>query len=174
MIKLLDNEMTEIEFGYIVGIIDGEGSIYISKAQVGANKKCGCISPVYQTVISITNTNEGLIDWLVAKLGGKKRKYTFKQTPLNSRKPVFTWHIHGARLTEFCEAILPHSVFKQEEIKIMIAMRSTYKTHAEKGKQGIQQLKIDTLNFRQRCYENLKALHNRPNLNHANLNKYRS
>lgn len=169
MITFFEKELTDFELGYIAGIIDGEGSIYISKPQIGANKKSGSKSPVYQTVIQITNTDEKLIDWLVDKFGGKKRTYTRKQTPVNSRKTVYSWNCHGDRLDRLCEILYPHSIIKRNEIEIMMKMRKTYSMHVAKGKQGVQVLSPEVLALRQECFESLKAIHNRPNNNHQNL-----
>lgn len=57
--------LTEAERGYLAGILDGEGSITISKRRPLRNK-----SPQHCLNIQICNTSEEVIKWLHYHLGG--------------------------------------------------------------------------------------------------------
>jgi hypothetical protein len=65
---------TDIQLAYLAGIIDGEGSIYIGN--FSCNPKTG--TPYYQTNMEVTNTDAGLIDWLMGNIGGRRSLYTEK------------------------------------------------------------------------------------------------
>jgi hypothetical protein len=67
-------ELTEREKGYIEGIIDGEGCLYMSKS--------------HQICLEIANTNLNLLLYLQEKIGGK---ISLKKPPLKipNAKPCF-------------------------------------------------------------------------------------
>lgn len=155
-------EYTIAQIAYLAGIIDGEGSIYIGNFSF--NKKTG--AKYYQTNIEVTNTDEALIQWLVKFFGGRMNKYTFKQTPKNSRRPIFRWIASGELLTELCHLLLPYLVIKKNQCEIMIKMRKTFeKGITIKGTQGTQPNSPELLALRQSYLEQMQSLHCR---NYAN------
>lgn len=149
-------EYSIAQCSYLAGIIDGEGSIYIGA--FSSNPKTG--TPYYQTNIEVNNTNKGLIDWLVATFGGKDFSYTAKQTPKNSRKPVFRWIASGDRVTHLCEIIMPYLVVKKRQAEIMLKMRETFKkTGAYKGRQGLPAVSQEVLEDRKQLETEMRSLH---------------
>lgn len=146
----------DTEIAYLAGIIDGEGSLTIGN--YSANKKTGVLH--YQTVLNINNTDKDLIDWIFATFGGNICHYSAKQTPKNSRKEVWRYIATGDRLTHICELILPYVICKRKQVEIMLKMRSTYKSHTSiGGKQGTQALSQDIIDFRQKCFVEIRSLH---------------
>ena len=142
---------------YLAGIVDGEGALVISK-HISSNKR----GYNYQTRLEISNTVEALPLWIQENFGGRVSVYTRNQTPKNSRKTVYRWVCEGERLTHICELILPFSVIKKEEIDIILKMRHhLQKPVSYKGKQGVQPLPQEELDFRHDLFMKLKALHNR-------------
>lgn len=140
---------------YLAGIVDGEGALVISKHT--SNHKRGYN---YQVRLEISNTEKGLPDWILQNFGGRVSSYTFKQTPKNSRKPVFRWTCEGERLTHICELVYPFSVIKKAEIEIVLKMRYTLqKPISRKGHQGIPSLPQEELDYRHSLYLKLKTLH---------------
>lgn len=157
-------QYTIAHVAYLAGIIDGEGSIYIGN--FSSNKKTG--TPHYQTNIEVTNTDENLIKWLLDNFGGRSNKYTKKQSPANSRKPIYRWIVSGELLTELCHILLPFLVIKREQCEIMIKMRATFDyEHAVKGKKGIQPPSKTILDLRKIYFDQMRSLHCR---NYANKN----
>ena len=158
--------LSEHEIGYLAGIMDGEGTIHISKP-ITRNKDCK--SGIYQTYIAVTNTEIILLDWLKERIGGIIRSIPTDKGSNIIRKPIWRWYCPIVRITEFCKLLIPHSVIKRRQFEIMMEIRSTYKQPSEKGKQGWQILTPEVLEIRHRCYLELKSLHTRPNLRHPNL-----
>lgn len=149
-------EYSPIQLAYLAGIIDGEGSIYIGN--FSSNPKTGTLH--YQTNMEVTNTDEELILWLLKNIGGRSNKYTFKQTPTNSRKPVFRWIASGELLTHLCHLLLPYLVIKRKQCEIMIKMRATFNgTGAVKGKSGCQPVTEEILSLRKSLFDQMRALH---------------
>lgn len=153
-IKMKQYTLTQI--AYLAGIIDGEGSIYIGN--FSSNPKTG--TEYYQTNIEVTNTDENLINWLLENIGGRKSKYTQKQTPKNSRRDVYKWIVSGDLLTHLCLLLLPYVIIKKRQCEIMIEMRKTFeKTRICKGKQGVQPIDTEVLQLRKKYFDEMRSLH---------------
>jgi hypothetical protein len=153
---------TIAQLAYLAGIVDGEGSIYIGN--FSSNPKTG--NPYYQTNMEVTNTDEKLIDWLVNNFNGRRYKYTEKQTPKNSRRPVHRWILSGDDLTELCHLLLPYLIIKKRQCEIMIQMRKTFeRKRASLGRQGTLPLEQEILEERKRLFDEMRSLHCR---NYAN------
>ena len=149
-------EYTIAQVAYLAGIIDGEGSIYIGN--FSSNPKTGTLH--YQTNMEVTNTDKGLIDWLMSNFGGRMNLYTPKQTPKNSRKPVYRWIASGELLTHLCHLLLPFVVIKKRQCEIMIKMRETFeKTKVKKGKYGANQVSAEILELRKSFFNDMRSLH---------------
>jgi hypothetical protein len=153
---------TIAQIAYLAGIIDGEGSIYIGN--FSRNPKTG--TPYYQTNIEVTNTDEKLIDWLAINIGGRKSKYTPKQTPKNSRRDVYRWLAHGDLVTDLSNILQPYLIIKKRQAEIMTEMRKTFSgTGAVKGKSGCQPVTEEILRLRKSYFDEMRSLHVR---NYAN------
>jgi hypothetical protein len=101
---------------YVAGIMDGEGSIYISRGK----RSDGCSGERLEMSIKISNTNFDLIKWLLHNFGGRF------QTDLSNRegrgfsskraKPLYQWKLSGSKNKErFLLGILPHMIIKREQ-----------------------------------------------------------
>ena len=143
------------EIIYLAGIIDGEGGLIISKHTSNNNRGYN-----YQVRLEVSNTDKRLLDWIFNIYGGRVVAYSATQTPKNSRKAVYRWVCEGERLTHIAELIHPFSVIKKEEIDIVLQMRyRMQKPTSHKGKQGVQSLPQEELDFRHDLYLKLKELH---------------
>lgn len=149
-------EYSIAQLAYLAGIIDGEGSIYIGN--FSSNIKTG--TPHYQTNFEVSNTDKGLIDWLINNFGGRRYEYTPAQTPKNSRKKVYRWMCSGEMITHIGPLLLPYLVIKKRQCEIMIEMRKTYKgTGAVKGKSGCQPVTEEILKIRKSLFDEIRSLH---------------
>jgi hypothetical protein len=110
--------------------------------------------------MEVTNTDRNLIDWLMNNFGGRVNQYTAKQTPTNSRKPVFRWIASGELLTHLCNLLLPYLIIKKRQCEIMIEMRKTFTgTGAVKGKSGCQPVTEEILKLRKAYFDEMRSLH---------------
>lgn len=160
--------LSEHEIGYLAGIMDGEGTIHISRP---ISRNTDCKSGIYQTYIAVTNTEITLLNWLQERIGGIIRSIPTDKKSNVIRKPIWRWYCPIVRITDFCKLMIPHSVIKRRQFELMLEARSTYRNQAKKGKQGIQKVPDSDLEIRHRCYLELKSLHTRPNLRHPNLHQ---
>jgi len=159
-------ELSQYEVGYLAGIMDGEGTIHISRP---ISRAKDCKSPIYQTYIAVTNTDQGLLNWLQERIGGIIRSIPIDKKSGVVRRPIWRWYCPICRIKSFCELLIPYSVVKRREFEIMYEIRGTYRNQAKPGKQGVQKVPDEDISIRHRCYLELKDLHIRPNLRHPNL-----
>jgi hypothetical protein len=145
------------QIAYLAGIIDGEGTLFIGNY---GNKDKIRGTGFFQTIISVTTTDECLIDWLYNNFGGWKSEYTPKQRAKNCKGPVYSWKCTGDRLTHLCELMIPYLVIKKEQAMILLKMRSTYFcSEYQPGKKGVQRISEDLINERLSLMDQLKKLH---------------
>lgn len=166
MIDFCGRNLSEHEIGYLAGIMDGEGTIHISRP-ISRHKDCK--SPIYQTYIAVTNTEMKLLQWLQERIGGIIRSIPTDKKSGVIRKPIWRWYCPIYRIKEFCALLIPYSIIKRREFEIMFEIRGTYRNQAKQGKQGIQKVPDADIELRHRCYLELKSIHIRPNLRHPNL-----
>lgn len=155
--KYVRVEYSVPQLAYLAGIMDGEGCFFIgnySRSKHGAK--------YYQTVLSVSSCSPELIDWLSMNFGGMNTKYTHKQTPKNSRKPVYRWIASGDRLTHLCEVMFPYLVIKRREAEILLEMRKTFEKYSpKKGQRSRMKLLPEDLEIRQKLFDELKSIHTR-------------
>lgn len=114
-------------YGYLAGLLDGEGHITISRCKVVKRRVRvdGSLyerpdTIQYQMNLGITNTDMRLMDWLQGRLGGKV--YQLKRCHKNPKwkhscKWQYTKHSDGEKLLL---AVLPYLVLKKEQAKVML------------------------------------------------------
>lgn len=104
--------MTNTEIAYLAGIIDGEGSIMLSKYH-----KSEYPSPC----ISISSTDLELLEWVKTKIRtgriNKKKNYNIEK-----HKTSYTYAIYYDRAIEIMELIYPYLVIskKKERAKFIV------------------------------------------------------
>ena len=146
------DKLKETELAYIAGIVDGEGSIIISKLKPNINK--GEINFRYQLFCKVINTDKRMIDWLANKTQTKSYKdFRNKDSP-NSRN---TFSIHWPVNTTILllDKIYPYLVIKKEQVDLAIKFRHSFDDIGHK-------LATDQIiNFREQCYLKMQTLHRR-------------
>lgn len=160
---LEQREVSECQKAYTAGIVDGEGTLYIHRCTTAKHNKHGI--PHYQSCVSVTSTDEILIDWLVNVWGGTKTIYKPSQIAKNSKKTPYRWQCSGDRISFVCNNILPYLVIKKEQAKILLEFRNSI-TEGQKlneGKRMNQSLPQEILDYREQLFQQLKTLHCRNN-----------
>ena len=105
-----DNQRQAVLYAYLAGIIDGEGTIRIGRANhIRWNTR-------YSAAISVGITNEKIIDLLVKCFGSKKR---IERIP--SRKIMYRWGTSGNKVVpQILKKLLPYLQVKKEQAKLVI------------------------------------------------------
>lgn len=96
--------VSESDIAYLAGILDGEGTVSWQKSSD-------------TLLLCVTNTHEGLIDWLVARCGGSKHREVVspdRRGDTSRWRPKWRWTLTGYRASFVLEATLPHMMVKRE------------------------------------------------------------
>ena len=106
--------ISDIQWAYVAGIWDGEGSFSIGRGGRKPNHDHPKGYYNYQLLISLGNTNVILIDWLVGMLGGAK--YLGYRPKTDKHKTGYLWRIHGKeQQRDFICGVLPYLLLKKEQ-----------------------------------------------------------
>ena len=109
--------ISDVEKAYLAGILDGEGSIGISRYQHPQSKV-----PHYVTYFSIANTSEELMEWLEEKIFKKisiKRKIKPRKSGFG-KKPCYQITIGTKKVYLLLKTILPYLVIKKKRAEKVI------------------------------------------------------
>lgn len=140
--------LTELEKAYIAGLVDGEGSIHMTKRD---NRRTA------YPYVCITMTHKGVIEWLASKFGNSAlyvappQKRGFK----NLTQPAYSCRLGGKRAKLLCAVLMPYLKVKIEHAKIL----AQYPEDARVGSGiRIEETGIDII--RERLKEELTILNN--------------
>lgn len=120
--------MNDLEKGYLAGIIDGEGCVYINKTKVTGRRK----TPSYTVKVCVSITAESLVEWFKAHAQLTSIHHVPK--PGGNRKPKWlcTWNNTAAEW--LLETVYPHLVIKQEQAALGLELiRHLQKSKGHRG-----------------------------------------
>lgn len=115
--------MKSIEKAYLAGLIDGEGCITIAKRKSGQRKG----EPwYYQPVVSIGNTDKGMIDYVYNLTHGfvLERKGRRSQKQKKEWKRVYSLFLTGEKMRQALKEILPYLRTKRRQAEILLEFPS--------------------------------------------------
>jgi hypothetical protein len=117
--------LTDVEKGYLAGLIDGEGSIRVSRA----------LGKWYAPFIQITNTNKSVMDWLQEIFGNKNigRLYVEKRRNPNYR-PKFVYNVASVQgVKQILEQIVDILKIKRQQALLVLEFIKLKENKVEYG-----------------------------------------
>jgi hypothetical protein len=111
--------------GYLAGILDGEGTIYIrhrkarTEFPVGDRRRW----KLWTLGVRVNNTDGALIQWLHDHFGGNV--YFSDKPRIQGHKPMHFWTITGRNTGPVLRAALPYMIIKKRHAEIAIEFRET-------------------------------------------------
>ena len=109
-------ELTDIEWAYLAGIVDGEGSITASSNGQDRIR------------VTVTSTSRGLIDWMVARVGGS----VCNRRPASPRhKPTYGCEVSYVKAKSFLRGVLPYLLIKARHAELALQFSDTMHAHVE-------------------------------------------
>ena len=96
------------KLAYMAGIVDGEGSITLRHAK-----------GIYLGVLTISNTDVRLMEWIVNNFGGKTYLYS-DHSP--KHKPCYKWIVASGKLFSLLAILLPYLVLKVEQAEKVMSL----------------------------------------------------
>src|SRR3990167_1429564 len=135
--------MNKYESAYFAGLMDGEGCFNIN-----FNRKRN----TYQARLTMSNTNEKLVEWCRDRVGGKI--YLLKKYAVH-HKDKWEWMSWGDKetLKSLLQNTLPFLVGKREQCKVLIRFQKTL-TESHGGKKVGDSVKA----YREQLYQQIKVL----------------
>lgn len=110
--------MNNANLGYAAGIIDGEGTILITKLSNYPHAlKCA-----YRLVTELGMCDEIAPTWMHNTFGGRLKGY---DRPDVKHKRVYRWNITDSQAMEFLKLILPYLKTKRAQAEIAIEYQET-------------------------------------------------
>lgn len=103
------NELSETEKAYIAGIIDGEGSILVTRVSRPENRSGYRFYPI----VSVTSTSKDLLDWL-CKTTGVDKVYTKKESSIKAKRKCWRWALKQSHVQRLLDQVLPYLVIKKD------------------------------------------------------------
>lgn len=111
------NKLTDLQKGYIAGIIDGEGCILVRQRK----RPYGF---TYDPSLIITNTHLGLLEYLVniTNIGKIYKQYYSKAHQESNSKQGYRWEISSNNMRLLLPVVHPYLVVKQEQCTLVIRL----------------------------------------------------
>jgi len=107
-------------YGYLAGILDGEGHITITRGTIKGRKVDGSDCVNYVCTVGVRNTDKRLMTWLQQRFGGN----IYPNKPSKNRpnwKTSFNWQLFGNKNLELLLlAVLPYLQLKKEQANIAL------------------------------------------------------
>lgn len=136
-------QTTDLEKAYTAGLVDGEGTILLTKW--GSS---------YLPLINVTNTDQRAVDWLRQRFGGKI--YRSKRA-LPQHKTALRWTLTGKWAAAFIREILPYLVLKREQAMLLLE----YYAPGAHFHWGNRALPTEELQRRRELHDAISALNRR-------------
>jgi len=114
--------ITETEYAYLAGIIDGEGHIqpWVQYAAYGNS---------INVKVNISNKHLGVLEWIAERWGG------FVTIHRDSKgHECFQLTIASKQLTEMFRGILPYSIIKKTEVAASLRIRELIESNPSRNK----------------------------------------
>jgi hypothetical protein len=145
--------LSEADKGYVGGIIDGEGCIYIDKfSNYTVRIKVSMTDSVVP--IYLKNTFGGGLHILK---GGKNRRV----------KDEYIWSLSGKKVKEFLVLIKPYLKIKSQQAEVGICLADTIREYQQINKMGrFYPLQEETVLERDKLYRTMRNLNQRREICH--------
>lgn len=129
------NQFSEIDLAYIAGLLDGEGSIFITKTHPEGRRWSRAASPDYAIGVSITNTNKAVLEWVQSLFEGSVYKHGGGTgTWGESKKPVWFWRISRQKALAFLELMQPFLRIKPAQAWLALESAAQTPRHRSRGR----------------------------------------
>lgn len=145
------NQRQAILLSYMAGIIDGEGTIRINKANMTKTKQVRYANPKYAASISLGMTDRQIPDLFVEVFGGKTRLECVQ----GNRKPIYRWGTSGRIGTQaILKQLLPYLRVKRKQAELVIDFCERCQRPYQ-ANLGLSELE---LRFREDVYQKVRKL----------------
>jgi hypothetical protein len=112
--------MQETDYAWLAGIIDGEGSLFVSRVIVPANRR----GFSYRTQLSVTNTNQELILKIREIIGSGSVSHI--PEPRSDWKDRYVYSAFSGTIRTIVPKILPYLIAKKKHAMKVLELLTLY------------------------------------------------
>lgn len=120
--------VTKIELSYIAGMVDGDGTINITKSI--KKRKCKCKMNIKEHIyehkyprLRITNTDLNLLNWIKKKLNVGHIYENNRKTPSFNKKQLYSYNISKTKdVIEIIKKIYPYLIVKKKNAERILSI----------------------------------------------------
>jgi len=112
--------MLETDYAWLAGIIDGEGSLFVSKVVVPLNRR----GFMYRAQISVTNTNEPMIRRVKEIIGLGSVSYIAEHR--GEWKDKYQYTAYGGAIRSILPSVLPYLIAKRTLAEKVLELLTLY------------------------------------------------
>lgn len=113
-VKRKEVDLPETDRAYAAGLIDGEGCIRLTSR--GKNGGTTFRQGQYTLMVEMTNTDEGMIQWMVERFGGTVSHYA--ESIQKNRRERWHWRVAANKALYVLDAIWPYVRTKRRQTKL--------------------------------------------------------
>ncbi|MFH1473645.1 MAG: hypothetical protein ABIE55_02005 [Candidatus Aenigmatarchaeota archaeon] len=130
--------------GYIAGIVDGEGHVFITFTRT-QNYLCG---------VDVMNTDKRVLEFFVKYFGGN---ILLRKRAKPNHKDSYRWQCFGSKAAKLCRCILPYLIVKRKQAELLLEFSKTLR----KGPNENYKLSKKVENKRKMLIKKIKVLNKR-------------
>ena len=123
--------LSVVDAAYLAGLIDGEGSIAVSRTQTGAAAKACKRGHAYRASVTVTMTDLDLLKW--AKRATGVGQICPKKVNVIKHRPAWTWSVWSTQAAALLEQLLPYLRIKKGQAENLIAFQGAMRRPGSKG-----------------------------------------
>ncbi len=101
---------------YLAGMVDGDGSISITKQQYN-ERRCR-----HNLSLSVTNCSKELVDWIRERWEG----HVYSKLPTVKGRPIYRWAVTNQAAENIIEELVDYLIVKKTQANIALDLRATY------------------------------------------------
>lgn len=153
--------LTETEAAYIAGLIDGEGSILLTRHWIKNRKRY-----YYNVKVRLFNTNIEALEWVQIKVGGGSLfpfpNYRYSNR-FNTQKQMYILDFSRRLAVELLRRVLPYLIVKRRQAEVILDYHEKTKhkmNFVKKGQPfyGSHPLTEEELKLREEYYKKMRSL----------------
>ena len=141
---------SQATLAYVAGIVDGEGTVIVSKV---TKARKHLIAPTYTVWLRVGNTNEELVRYLNEVFPGA---IVARRIVSNKWKQCFVWQVTGIRVRDTLRLLRPYLRVKAAQADLIDEYYAGFHSFMKAGRHGT--LSPEQLAHRESCYMRMKSL----------------
>lgn len=108
---------------YAAGLFDGEGCMRINHRIRKSNPKSKTVYHEYSELVTISQRDGRMIDWLKENYGGNCYLVSRKDNDRFSSEPIYMWIATNSQARNFMQKILPYLIYKKDQVAEALKLR---------------------------------------------------